>query len=314
MKNYLGLAFCILLSGCATAHNAQRTTPTGSSTRLEVVELKDYRFKADSFFDERKDLTFQEVSANPKYMQWATEAIDRVNQLVSPDDRVPQVHLKLIFNAEVESKNGKISHIPISIIESYQEPKTNSIRLGMEELKDSKKSFQLTVAHEYAHLVFENASRRSGKTAAEDETIGFWPKSAYEGLADLVMAMAMESHFTAEPGNWAARDLFQYDSLKASLAAKDDSVSRARSAFKKMDLVPKYKIYDDWLARVGKYIKANGGTDPYAEGSWLAGSLLKDAKTEAKKKELVSDLIEYARLGKSVNDLQAFHDDLLRRL
>lgn len=312
MRNSLGLMISILLSGCVTPQ--QVASPKENNTQLEVVELKGYRFKSDSFFDEKKNLTFQEEPVDPKYKQWASEAIDRVNYLLSPADRVPQVRLKLIFVATVESKDGKINHIPISIIESYQEPKTNSIRLGMEELKDSKMSFQLTVAHEYAHLVFENASRKAGKTSAEDETISFWPKSAYEGLADLVMAMAMDSHYTAEPGSWAARDLYQFNTLKTSVTAKDDSVSRARSAFKKMNLVPRYKIYDDWLARVGKYIESNGGADPYAAGSWLAGSLLGQTKTETKKRGLLSVVLEYAKSGKPVDDLQIFHDELVRRL
>lgn len=308
-------SFILLILTACSAKPVEKTILLESSRpKLEVVEISNYHFTADSFFDEKKEVSFDEKPADPKFFNWAEESIQRVDELLPPSDRLPHVKLKLIFSASIQTKKALLPNVPISIIESYQEPKTHSIRLGMLELKDSKESFQLTVAHEYSHLVFENASRKAGTTQATSDQIEFWSKSAYEGLADLFMSLAMNSNFTSEPGTWAAHDLYEYSSLKKAKAAKDTTVATAKVAFKKMNLIPQYPLYEDWLSKIGAYIKAHGGHDPYAEGRWLAGSLKKSANTDVKKEKLVRLILEAAKAGTKIDDLQAFHNRLVKDL
>ena len=313
MKIFFSFLF-LVVSACASSQFPKTTLQESPNSKLEVVEISDYKFSANSFLDEKKDVSFIEKPADAKYFLWAEEAIQRVDKFLPPSDRLPHLKLKLIFTASIQTKMALLQNVPISIIESYQEPKTLSIRLGMLELKDSKESFQLTVAHEYSHLVFENASRKAGTTPAANEQIEFWSKSAYEGIADLFMSLAMDSNFTAEPGSWAAHDLNEYSSLQKAKAAKDTTVVTARSAFQKMDLIPQYPLYEDWLVKIGAYIKGHGGHDPYAEGRWLAGSLKKNANTDAKKEKLAQLILDAAKAGTKVDDIQAFHNRLLKDL
>ena len=279
-------------------------------TRLEVVEIRNLKFEAESFFGERKNQSFLESSASEKYTDWAEEAIKPVNGLLPPEAILEHVKIKLIFEASIVSR-GNTTRVPISMIESYQEPKSNSIRLGMHELKDDKKSFQLTLAHEYAHLVFENASRISGSTETQSEQIAFWSKPVYEGVADFVMSVSLNSDFTAHPNNWSARSLFEFDSLMSARSAKDRTVEKARSAFLAMGLIPKYPIYEDWLVRVESFILSLGGSDPYAEGRWLAGSLRIAAKNRAQQRKIISRILLNAKSGKPQNNAQVFQRELL---
>lgn len=311
MKIFFSFIF-LITSACSSSQVAKPILPESPKVKLEVVEISNYKFSANSFFDEKKDVSFDEKPADRKYFTWAEEAIHRVDDLLPSADRLPQVKIKLIFTASIQTKSALFPNVPISIIESYQEPKTHSIRLGMLELKDSKESFQLTVAHEYSHLVLENASRKAGTTLATSDQIEFWSKSVYEGIADLFMSLAMNSNFTAEPGTWAAHDLNEYSSLKKAKAAKDTTVATARLAFQKMNLIPKYPLYEDWLSKIGAYIKGHGGHDPYAEGRWLAGSLKKSANTNAKKEKLVLLVLEAAKAGTKVDDTQTFHNRVIK--
>ncbi len=130
------------------------------------------------------------------------------------------------------------------------------LQCGLLELKDSQLSFEQTVAHEYVHLVFENASRK----------------------------------------------------------AKDSTVSRAKKAFRQIGIIPKYRIYQDWLSKVEQFFKTSGGTDPYAEGTWFAGALLKSANTLEKRNKLIKLSIDSAKIGKSPKDLDLFYQDLIRKL
>lgn len=122
--------------------------PYESATRIEVVELREFEFRADSFFGERTDSHFKEVPAGQKYLKWSEEAVNRVNSVLPIGASVPSIKIRLIFKAQIMDLTGVKRLTPISLIESYQEPKTNSIRLGMLELAEDKESFQLTVAHE----------------------------------------------------------------------------------------------------------------------------------------------------------------------
>lgn len=284
------------------------------ATTIEVVEIKDLRFTADSFFDERKDLSFTEAKANQKFEEWTQDAIEKVNSLIGPQNQVPKIKVKLIFNALITSTRGQTRLTPISIIDSYQEPKTNSIRLGMEELKDDEVSFKLTVAHEYAHLVLEHISRTANKTPQEDEHIPYWPKSVYEGLADVLMSLAYDSNYTAGLKCWGSRDLNQFKTLKEAKAAKDTTVAKARLAFQKMKLIPDYPIYEDWLLKVDYFIKSLGSSDPYAEGTWLAGSLRQQASGSKKKTKLLDAIFEKTKTGEQITDIQLFHDQLINAL
>ncbi|WP_413287684.1 hypothetical protein [Bdellovibrio sp. HCB337] len=285
-----------------------------TKTVVEVVELKNLKFSADSFLAARTDLQFQEIPSDPKYMSWAGESVERVNNLVSSDDWVPKVKIKLMFEAAIKGKNGKVLQVPISIIDSYQEPLESSLRIGMLEMKDDKESFQLTVAHEYAHLVFENASRRSGVTSSTDGSIPFWPKPVYEGVADLLASFAFGVDRTASETNWSVRKIGEFADINQARNVKDDTVLRASVAFKKMGLIPKYPIYSDWLVQVDRFIKTNGGVDPYAEGRWFAGVLKKQTQSTEQQKALVAVLIQKAKSGAPVKDTQEFSEQVLRSL
>lgn len=278
---------------------------------VEVIQISNYKFEADSFFEERKNISFNETAADQIFINWSIEAIDKVNDIIPLEYQLAQVKIKLVQEAEIKSQDGKIKLTPISIIESYQEPKTNSIRLGMLEIKNDKKSFQLTVAHEYAHLIFEQASRRNKTTSAESEQITFWPKSIYESVADIIMSMALKSSVTAGTGNWSSRNLFEFKALNDAKNSKDMTVRNATKAFKNMSLIPNFPIYNDWLIKVGNFIKLTGGNDPYSEGSWLAGSLLKAADSESKRKKLIEVLLDKAKKGQSVDDIEFFNKDIV---
>ncbi len=292
-----------------------QTSQPASKTSIEVVELRNYSFKADTFFEERENLTFQEVPADPKYAIWTKEAIEKVNGLITVDDQLPHLKIKLIFEATITSKSGKKQqHVPISIIESYQEPKTDSIRLGMLELKDNKQTFLCTVAHEYSHLIFENASRKAGTTSATNEQIEFWSKPAYEGLPDLMMGMALNSTVNGDPKEWYARSLNQFQTLEEAKKSKDNLVLRAKVAFRKIGLTPQYPQYTNWISTVGHYLKSLGGSDPYSEGTWLAGSLLKIADTPAKQQKLARLLVARAKSGEKILDLQLFYSDVVGKM
>ena len=188
------------------------------------------------------------------------------------------------------------------------------LQCGLLELKDSQLSFEQTVAHEYVHLVFENASRKAGTTSPESDHIEFWPKSAYEGIADMIASMALNTPFTGEPGGWATHNLDEFQTLKDARKAKDSTVSRAKKAFRQIGIIPKYRIYQDWLSKVEQFFKTSGGTDPYAEGTWFAGALLKSANTPEKRNKLIKLLIDSAKIGKSPKDLDLFYQDLIRKL
>ncbi len=283
-------------------------------TKVEVVELTTYSFTSDSFFDERKNLSFIERPAEEKFVRWAAEAIAKVNRLIPSENRVPKVKLKLIFSANIKTRRALLKDVPISIIESYQEPKTNSIRLGMLELKDSQLSFQQTVAHEYTHLIFEKVSRETGATPLEKEHMEFWLKSVYEGVADMMASLALETPYTGEPGIWSTRNINEFKTLDEAKGAKASTVPRAKKAFRKMGLIPKYKIYEEWLKRVEQFFKASGGADPYAEGTWFAGALLKKADTPARRTKLIKVLIDSAKVGKIENEIESFYRDIVGRL
>jgi hypothetical protein len=302
--------------GCAQVRTQadRKTVSNESLTSVEVVELVNYAFTADCFFADRKNLSFSEQPADPTFVQWAEEAISKVNRFLPQDARVPVVKLKLIFEADIKTHRGQVKNVPISIIESYQEPKNMSIRLGMLELKNSKLSFQQTVSHEYSHLVFENLSRKAGKTNVDAEHLEFWPKPVYEGIADLMASFALDTPFTGEPGGWATRNLNEFKTAEEAKNAKDSTVLRARAAFQKMGLIPKYQIYQGWLSTVEKFLEASGGSDPYALGTWFAGSLLKAADSPAKKERLVRLLIDSARSGRPVGDAEVFSLELIQKL
>ena len=310
MSQLIACIFLLAFFGCAQKQSVSNTIVT----EVKVVEITDLNFKADSFFEERINLSFHEAEVDPIFQIWAEEAIINVNELLPSDAILPQVKIKLIFQAKIESSNGKVILTPISIIDSYQEPKTKSIRLGMTELKNDKLSFQLTVAHEYAHLVFENASRVSGKTPSTAENFDFWSKSIYEGTADLVMALALNSDLTAASNNWSSRNINEFTNIADARKSKDETYQRAHSAFKKMGLIPKYEIYNEWLKKVKKYIASIGGIDPYAEGRWLAGSINKIAVTQSDKKKIVSLLVAKAQSGKPENDIEKLYVELINHL
>lgn len=312
----MSMRFAFFLCLLAFVSPYAHATPLGgeAKTKIQVTELVDLKFKADSFFGDRKDMTFTEAPAEARFSIWAKDAIDKVNHLLASDLHVPFVKIKLIFRASITSSSGDTKIVPISMIESYQEPKTSSLRLGMAELNDSEESFKLTVAHEYAHLVLENASRMAGSTPLDADRISFWPQSIYEGLADFLMSSAMNSDFTADKNCWGARDLKEFKSLEQARETQYSIVDRARRAFEKMGLIPHHPIYEDWLIKVDAYIKSIGGVDPYAEGIWLAGSLRTHATDDEKRQALVRLLTDSAKAGSPVRDIQAFHDDLTSRL
>ncbi len=303
----------IFATGIAKSNNFSESSKT-KLIQIEVVELTDYSFTADSFFEDRKNVTFKEKPADPKFQKWALEAIDKVNQLIPKDDQLQSLKLKLIFQANIQTSYGLISAVPVSIIDSYQEPKTLSIRLGMLELKDDEITFKITVAHEYSHLVFENASRKSGKTNANAEVMTSWSKPIYEGAADLMASLALNTHYTGGLDCWATRDLFEFENLEEAQNAKDATITKARKAFQMMGLVPKFKIYENWLELVEKFIQSSGNKDPYAEGSWFAGGLLRIADTHQKKMNLVRELIYEAKSGHVEDSTLHFYNKLKSRI
>lgn len=294
----------ILFLFIASLHSisfAAKPNPSGPSktkmTQVQVVELSNYSFAADSFFQERKNLAFIEVPADTKFSTWALDAIERVNLLIPNQDRLDNVKIKLIFEADIQTSSGLIVAVPMSMIDSYQEPKTLSIRLGMLELKNDEISFKMTVAHEYSHLIFENASRSAGTTLPTAEAIEFWAKPIYEGTADVMAAMALNTHYTGSILSWGTRDLLEFKTLEDAQKAKDTTVVKARDAFQKMSLIPQFQIYVNWLEVIEKFIQSAGGKDPYAEGSWFAGSLFKVADSHEKKLKLASELLSQAKSG-----------------
>lgn len=308
MNIFFQVILALLLIGCANLNKSENQDLSRASmkTKVHVVQWNDLKYKADSFFEERRDLSFTEAQAKIDYQEWATEAISKVNDLIPSEDRLPEVKIKLIFSALITGKDGKSEQVPISIIESYQEPKTASMRLGMLELQNDKLSFQLTVAHEYAHLIFEAASRRAGATPSDADQISFWPKSVYEGLADFVMSLALKLDLTAAPGNWSSSNLMEFETWAEARASKDRLTPLAKDAFAKMNLVPKYKIYADWLKKVELYTQSLGGTDPYAEGRWLAGSLKKHANNPERIQKAVQLILAAAKSGTLIKNTEEF--------
>jgi hypothetical protein len=312
MPKVLSFSLALALSACATT--GKPLNSVSSQTRLEVTELIDMRFQGDSFFSEKLNLMFFEAPASPKYVSWAEEAVNRVNLLLPSTGYVPRVKIRLIFEAKIIASNGIERRTPISMIESYQEPKTNSIRIGMHELLEDKESFQLTIAHEYAHLVVEHQSRLSGSTSGNNDHIQFWPKSLYEGIADLMMAMALDSIRTAGPNNWSSKRLDEFRSLQEAREEKDRTVAQAKIAFESMGLIPSFPIYDDWLLKVKTYVDSIGGVDPYAEGRWFAGSVLNKAKSPEIGKKIIELILNDARTGEKVKDIKKYQATLMARL
>ena len=307
--------FITLICIVSFAENPNLSHPSKTKkTQVQVVELSNYSFNADNFFEERKNLTFRETTAEVKFQRWGLEAIDRVNDLIPSQDRLDKIKLKLIFQADIQTSSALIAAVPVSIIDSYQEPKTLSIRLGMLELKDDETSFKITVAHEYSHLILENASRMAGTTPATAETIQFWSKPIYEGAADLMASMAFETHYTGSLQSWGTRDLFEYVSLDDAQNAKDSTVVSARAAFQKMNLIPKFQIYENWLETIEKFIQSSGGKDPYAEGSWFAGSLYKIADNHQWRAKLAKELVSRAKSGEIESDTLHFYEKLKSQL
>lgn len=281
------------------------------ATEVDVVEMKDYTFSGDSFFDQRKDESFTEQAAPEKFVDWATEAIGKVNKFLPKEAEVARVKIKLVFFATIKSSKQNLK-VPISNIESYQEPKTNSIRLGMLELQDNKESFQLTVAHEYAHLVFENVARSSGVVSKDSDNIEFWAKSIYEGTADYLMAIAFETNRTASVSDWSVRRLDKFKTLADARAASNNTVAKASNFFQSQNLVPQFLIYSDWLEKVGKFIQISGKVDPYVEGSWVVSSMLRLGTSSSIKSKVVSHLLKVARTGAKYQDPQEFVDGVLK--
>lgn len=317
MKYWLFSVATLLLSACVTSQSNKSFVNRDvlkSSTIVEVVELKNMSFSADSFFEERRNLSSDEVLASEPFVTWTNEAIQRVNDFLDSDAHVPAVKIKLIFAAKITDSKGKERLTPISMIESYQEPLTNSIRIGMKELAHDKESFQLTIAHEYAHLVFEHASRVSGATKSTDSHITFWPKSLYEGIADFMMGISLESMRTAGPNNWSSKQLNQFSSAAEARREKDKTINLARAAFKKMGLIPAFPIYNDWLSVVNKYIESVGGKDPYAEGRWFAGALIKKADSREKQNKIIDLILDDVRRGRAVKEIEEYYNFVVSQL
>jgi hypothetical protein len=184
----------------------------------------------------------------------------------------------------------------------------------MLEMKDDEAAFKDTVAHEYAHLIFENASRRAGSTKTEDAIIPFWPKSVYEGVADLVASLALGTSQLGSKKIWSTRNIHEFATLDEAKKSKALTLSKARKAFRFYGLIPKYPIYEDWLNRVNQFIEASGGADPYAEGLWLAGALESKSIGMVKKRSLMRILITHAKSGDQVSNTQLFYDILVKEL
>jgi hypothetical protein len=283
-------------------------------TKVTVVDLANYSFTADSFLAEKSEVKFVERPSKAKYQQWAQEVVDKVNAILPADGCVPAVKIKLAFKATVKDSQGKKAVIPISNIESYQEPQTQSIRLGMMELADSKIGYQMTVAHEYSHLVFERVSRSAGKTTADKPIMDHWVKSVYEGYADALATIAYRFPHSGDPKDWGTRHLLQYKTLDEAKNARSELVKKAEAEFRKRGLIPKYPIYSDWLDKIGKYIAANGNTDPYAEGTWLAGQLYQRADASDSIKNIAQTLVSFARTGVAFDNTQAGLDAVLKAI
>ncbi len=81
-----------------------------------------------------------------------------------------------------------------------------------------------------------------------------------------------------------------------------------------MGLIPSFPIYEDWLLKVKSYIDSIGGADPYGEGRWFAGSVIKKANSLEFKKRVVEQILDDARLGKKVTDLKEYQESLIARL
>jgi hypothetical protein len=319
MKFISPILASVLLFGCSSSNlktdSLSSPIKTPCSESIKVVELKDYSFTGSSFLDDRNDLTYTEADATEPFKAWAKDAVTKVNALIPQDARLCEVKFKLIFQASIKDPKKKISQtVPISIIESYQEPKTNSVRLGMFEITSDEASFKDIVAHEYTHLVFESLSRKVGTTAPEADGIKFWPKSVYEGLADLIASLAMDTSVLGSKDNWSSRDLNEFSSLEQAQKSKAQIVSKARASFKKAGLIPKYALYNDWLKKVDHFINASGGVDPYAEGVWLAGALRKEANTPVKVSKLVDVLTTHAKSGMPFTDTKDFYNDVIVKM
>lgn len=296
LEKYFSAIFCFCV--CAFPLLSQ-------ATQVDVVEIKSYSFTGDSFLGLRKEEKYREHSAREKYFSWASDAIQKVNQYLPKEDRLDKVKLKLIFSAKIKTSKSTIM-VPISNIESYQEPKTNSIRLGMLELRDSRESFQLTVAHEYAHLVFENAARKSGVVSKDKDNLEFWSKGIYEGTADYLMAIAFSTNRTASESDWSVRHLDEFKTIADARSAPNNTIAKASKFFQSQNLVPQFSIYSDWLEKVGKFIQTSGQVDPYAEGGWVAGSLLKLGTSSSEKNKVATNLLKMARIGTNYQDPQKF--------
>jgi hypothetical protein len=311
-------AIFVALSFGATNQIAWSQSPSEKSectTQVKVLELKDYQFTGTSFLDDRPDLSFKEAEATTQYRKWSEDAVGNVNTLLPVGARLCEVKFKLIFQAEIKSPDGKQRQsVPISMLESYQEPKTHSVRLGMLEMKNDEATFKDVVAHEYAHLVFENTSRTAGTTKETDEVIPFWPKPVYEGLADLVSSFAMNTTQLGSKRVWGARDLNEFSTVDEAKRSKAEIVSKARKAFREYGLIPKYAIYQDWLNRIDHFIKASGGVDPYAEGVWLAGALHKKADNIQQQKKMIQVLVSRAKAGTPTTDAKSFYDSIVKAL
>ncbi len=78
------------------------------ATEVDVVEMKDYTFSGDSFFDQRKDESFTEQAAAKKFVDWASEAIGKVNRFLPKEAEVERVKIKLVFFATIKSSKQNL--------------------------------------------------------------------------------------------------------------------------------------------------------------------------------------------------------------
>jgi hypothetical protein len=96
--------------------------------------------------------------------------------------------------------------------------------------------------------------------------------------------------------------------------AKDTTVVRARAAFQKMNLIPQFQIYENWLETIEKFIQSSDGKDPYAEGGWFAGSLFKVADTHQKKLKIAMELLSQAKSGQTETNSLHLYEKLKARI
>ncbi|MCB0412286.1 MAG: hypothetical protein KDD22_07155 [Bdellovibrionales bacterium] len=272
--------------------------------RLEVTSKTDLSFRADDLLSDRIDEVFTKTLPSSE-VQLATQTL-----FSKTLEYLPKKYWPSSLQVVLESSAFIVSEIetgvlPLSMVNSYQLPRTSMIQIGMFELENDLWGYRWVVGHELGHMIVEWASRKAGSTDENAPRISFWEQTIYEGVGDYFAGILNENNDYSPGSRWYYRNPFRFKTLTEAMSTKDNSITRAEVAFRESGLLG-HPLYEDWLSKAKAYTK---GRDPYMPGSWLAGRLLLLGRRVGHQK-VAKAIIELAVEGKKISHPKVFLEEV----